>query len=425
MPKGEVTVTENQVWISPGYIENKIITIPEAGALTVSGNKVTVPVGYIKDVRTAEIPVVSATLTDNKVTIPAGYNNGQTLTVAEATAPTTSGNVVTVNKGYQAAQKKITVGTAKAAETITPGTADKTIAADTYLTGALTVKGDANWTEENIADGVSMWGKVGTFKGGGGTSFYKCASVDTSAKTWTGYKAVLADGVYSFEEIITEGLIFSSITPEVGKVYTADALAEIKNLYDGSDPTMVFYAPLSKATATAETGQTLTENGTIQYSDGWVTIDPNSYIEVSDKCNFGTQWSFSTNFKFSGGGVAWLFSSNVGNPDTNMRLVLLDSGAVETTVIGGSDGRMASNKTYADGKPHCIVWTGDSGTTKLYVDGEQVGSASYYGTQSIGVVIGGIYRGSASAQQRGVRFYNRVLSDAEITELANEFSPTA
>lgn len=41
-------------------------------------------------------------------------------------------------------------------------------------------------------------------------NFYKCASVDTVEKTWTGYKAVLTDGVYAFNTVVTAGLKFGS-----------------------------------------------------------------------------------------------------------------------------------------------------------------------------------------------------------------------
>jgi hypothetical protein len=89
------------------------------------------------------------------------------LTVAEAPAPTTSGNVVTVNKGYQAAQKKITVGTARESTTITPSAEWKQIPADTYLTGTQYIAGDENLIPENIAEGVSIFGVEGTHQGGG------------------------------------------------------------------------------------------------------------------------------------------------------------------------------------------------------------------------------------------------------------------
>lgn len=61
---------------------------------------------------------------------------------------------------------------------------------------------------------------------GGGTSaeYYKCASVDTSAKTWSGYKAVFDStaGTWSFESDVTEGLAYNFMTPSVGGVYDAD-----------------------------------------------------------------------------------------------------------------------------------------------------------------------------------------------------------
>ena len=69
--------------------------------------------------------------------------------------------------------------------------------------------------------------------GGSSVEFYQCANVNTSAKTWTGYKAVLEDGVYSFEETVTDGLDYTIITPEVGKVYTADALILVSYVYEG------------------------------------------------------------------------------------------------------------------------------------------------------------------------------------------------
>lgn len=55
--------------------------------------------------------------------------------------------------------------------------------------------------------------------------YYKCASVDTSAKTWSGYKAVFDStaGTWSFESGITEGLTYTSVTPVVGSTYNADA----------------------------------------------------------------------------------------------------------------------------------------------------------------------------------------------------------
>ena len=50
----------------------------------------------------------------------------------------------------------------KAAQTYTPTTSDQTIAAGQYLSGAQTVKGDANLLPVNIAQGVSIFGVQGS-----------------------------------------------------------------------------------------------------------------------------------------------------------------------------------------------------------------------------------------------------------------------
>lgn len=54
----------------------------------------------------------------------------------------------------------------KAAETITPGAANQTIAANQYLTGAQTIKGDGNLSAGNIKKGVSIFGVAGTLETG-------------------------------------------------------------------------------------------------------------------------------------------------------------------------------------------------------------------------------------------------------------------
>lgn len=50
----------------------------------------------------------------------------------------------------------------KTAQTYTPTTSDQTITAGQYLTGAQTIKGDANLRAENIAQGVTIFNVQGT-----------------------------------------------------------------------------------------------------------------------------------------------------------------------------------------------------------------------------------------------------------------------
>lgn len=66
-----------------------------------------------------------------------------------------------VSAGTKSATKQLTV---QAAQTITPGTSNKTIASGRYLTGTQTIKGDSNLIPENIAKDISIFGVVGTLE---------------------------------------------------------------------------------------------------------------------------------------------------------------------------------------------------------------------------------------------------------------------
>jgi hypothetical protein len=68
-----------------------------------------------------------------------------------------------VSAGTKSATKQLTT---QAAQTITPGTSDKTIASGRYLTGTQTVKGDSNLVAANIKSGVAIFGVTGTHEGG-------------------------------------------------------------------------------------------------------------------------------------------------------------------------------------------------------------------------------------------------------------------
>ena len=65
-----------------------------------------------------------------------------------------------VSAGTKSATKQLTV---QAAQTITPGTANQTIASGRYLTGNQTIAGDANLVAANIKSGVSIFGVAGSY----------------------------------------------------------------------------------------------------------------------------------------------------------------------------------------------------------------------------------------------------------------------
>ena len=96
---------------------------------------------------------------------------------SKTVSPSESAQTVKADNGYDGlsqvtvnAVSKTYVGsgvTKKSAATYTPGTSDQSIASGQYLSGAQTIKGDANLVAGNIKSGVSIFGVTGTYAGGG------------------------------------------------------------------------------------------------------------------------------------------------------------------------------------------------------------------------------------------------------------------
>ena len=136
-------------YVAAGKVTGTIAS-KSSSNLTASGATVTVPAGYYpsqasNSVATAtqatpSITVSSAGLITAKSTQSAGY----------------------VSSGTKSATKQLTT---QGAQTITPGTSNKTIASGRYLTGTQTIKGDANLVAANIKKGVSIFGVAGTNEG--------------------------------------------------------------------------------------------------------------------------------------------------------------------------------------------------------------------------------------------------------------------
>lgn len=58
--------------------------------------------------------------------------------------------------------------------------------------------------------------------------FYKCASVDTTAKTWSGYEAVMDEAGYvTFLETEKQGLTYSIFTPAVEEIWSENGMLQI------------------------------------------------------------------------------------------------------------------------------------------------------------------------------------------------------
>lgn len=96
-----------------------------------------------------------------EVDIPlSGGGTAKFMDTADANA--VAGEILSGKTAYVNGVKVTGQISSKAAETITPTTSDQTIAANQYLSGAQTIKGDANLTAVNIASGVTIFGVVGS-----------------------------------------------------------------------------------------------------------------------------------------------------------------------------------------------------------------------------------------------------------------------
>ena len=180
----------------------------------------------------------------------------------------------------------------------------------------------------------------------GGTSaeYYKCASVDTSAKTWTGYKAVFdsAAGTWSFESGVTEGLTYTSVTPEIGGIYSADALVIVSLLYSG---TPVLTSPTGMTDYSNEEWE-ISASGNYGSYYPWKAFD--GLIEPMTNCwtgNSGSSW--------------WLQWQNKLKKVLVQRLKIrvadsLSQQAVLSFTLQGSDDGDAWNDIHAESD---LTWT--------------------------------------------------------------------
>lgn len=155
-----------------------------------------------------------------------GIHEEETFTTQEKTiSPNENIQTIIPEDGYNGLSK-VTVNaidsnyigsavTRVAARDYTPGTSDQIIAASQYLTGAQTIKGDANLVAENIAKDVTIFGITGTHQGGssGGT--------DTSDATATSADILSGKTAYVNGVKITGG--YSIVTATANATTSSDS----------------------------------------------------------------------------------------------------------------------------------------------------------------------------------------------------------
>ena len=170
--KGTMASKEAET-ITPG-VDDQTIAANQylAGAQTIKGDNNLVAGNIKKDV---SIFGVTGTL----------ETGGTGTDTSDATA--SASDILSGKTAYVNGTKVTGTISKKAATTITPGTADQTIAAGQYLSGTQTIEGDANLIADNIKKGVSIFGVTGMLESGGtgGASTNNCEAYLITSKTQT------------------------------------------------------------------------------------------------------------------------------------------------------------------------------------------------------------------------------------------------
>lgn len=139
--------------------------------LSASGATVTVPAGYYATNATKSVASGSATTPATTITTAPSISVNSSTGLITASVSASQSVTPTVSAGYISSGTAGTVTvsgsdteqlTVQAATTYTPTTSDQTIAAGTYLTGAQTIKGDANLQAQYIKSGVTIFSVAGS-----------------------------------------------------------------------------------------------------------------------------------------------------------------------------------------------------------------------------------------------------------------------
>ena len=260
-----------------------------------------------------------------------------------------------------------------------------------------------------------------------GCTYYKCASVDTSAKTWSGYKAVFDStaGTWSFEDTVTEGLTYTSVTPVVGSIYSADALARIQSLYQGEPSGLIFRAPLASdlvdivGGVQGESWGTAPVYGQIDGKDCVTTNGTGIKFTFDSAGLFEDIWSPRTIMlwfrKTAGSGWKQIYS-----PADNINIREASS-----TVHYGEYGQ-ESTVSISNNVWYHHAFTVAENNIKWYIDGvlktsntswTPAGLLTYFSLATWSGTVGESPGGAWSGQIADVRIYNRVLDAAEIQQI--------
>ena len=262
--------------------------------------------------------------------------------------------------------------------------------------------------------------------------------------TWSGYKAVFDStaGTWSFASNVTNGLAYTSVTPVVGGIYSADALVIVSLLYDKicnrctayyrldgnyRDSVNMYDGIPNKTTfVDGKIGRSARTNGYSQYISlpNEVSVKGKTQVSYSGWCfiesNPNKDFYIITEIANSNGYTRAAFGVNAA---------LLPFASVRTVATGdtGSFQKVTGTSALSTGAWYflCGVFDLANGNITLYVNGVSVGSLDVTASS---FVDSDPYRirlfefdesGSGNVRADEVGIWSRALSATEVSELYN------
>lgn len=193
---------------------------------------------------------------------------------------------------------------------------------------------------------------------------------------------------------------------------------------------LVFYAPLSEESSTAETGQALTKNGTITYETlaGIPCItkgNTSAYLSAPLSVEGVFTLSFWIKTTYTGEYIGMAYVGGLCIFDASSNSSFQFSAKKNSSERINFQG-ISKPLKWRDGAWHHIAMSITSTESKLYCDGTLISTASGVNiSTSSNAYIGWDNDGdNAAASYSRFRIYNRILSASEIQSLAFEHNPT-
>lgn len=208
----------------------------------------------------------------------------------------------------------------------------------------------------------------------------------TIPSTWSGYKAVWGDNGYTISDNLTEGLVYSGMTPQVGTIYDSTCSVRVAALYSSLavEPELpVFYAPLMTDTSIEINPSSMaTGSGNVRFStvdgvptavldSGFLLWDkdstlPNGNHEIS--ISFGLRLTQTMENK-----LIFFYGSNDGYNGLGLQV---NGTSITMSTKEGNNLIGDTQELQLDTWYHILVTYTTDGMWKLYINGTLKTSAS-------------------------------------------------